>query len=87
MRRWRKIDLTIAGMVRVSLHVQSDCPDTDFVPKLIERLPDGRAMLLMDGVVDSSGQEQGGVSARLWPTAIAWVSAGPFRADGGDQSG
>jgi putative CocE/NonD family hydrolase len=37
--------------VRVTLHVQSNCPDTDFVAKLIERLPDGRAMLLMDGVV------------------------------------
>src|SRR6266851_4358493 len=44
-------DLTIAGNVRVTLHVQSDCPDTDFVAKLIEVLPDGRAMLLMDGVV------------------------------------
>lgn len=44
-------DLTIAGQVRVTLHVQSDCPDTDFVAKLIEVEPDGRAMLLMDGVV------------------------------------
>jgi putative CocE/NonD family hydrolase len=44
-------DVTIAGNVRVTLHVQSDCPDTDFVAKLIELLPDGRAMLLMDGVI------------------------------------
>jgi uncharacterized protein len=44
-------DLTIAGEVRVSLAVQSDCPDTDFVAKLIEVEPDGRASLLMDGVV------------------------------------
>jgi uncharacterized protein len=44
-------DLTIAGEVRVTLHIQSDCPDTDFVAKLIEVEPDGRAMLLMDGVV------------------------------------
>jgi uncharacterized protein len=42
--------LTIAGPVRVHLHVGSDCPDTDFVAKLVERHPDGRAMLLMDGV-------------------------------------
>src|SRR5205807_5407414 len=27
------------------------CPDTDFVAKLIEVWPDGRAMLLMDGVI------------------------------------
>src|SRR6185503_18963691 len=32
-------DMTIAGNVRVTLHVGSDCPDTDFVAKLIETLP------------------------------------------------
>jgi uncharacterized protein len=44
-------ELTIAGNVRVTLSVQSSCHDTDFVAKLIELLPGGRAMLLMDGVV------------------------------------
>jgi putative CocE/NonD family hydrolase len=44
-------DLTIAGEVRVTLHVQSNCPDTDFIAKLIEVETDGRATLLMDGVV------------------------------------
>jgi hypothetical protein len=44
-------DLTIAGNVRVTLHVRSNCPDTDFVAKLIELEPGGRAMLLMDGVI------------------------------------
>jgi putative CocE/NonD family hydrolase len=43
--------LTVAGPVDVVLHVSSDCPDTDFVAKLIERHPDGRAVLLMDGVI------------------------------------
>jgi putative CocE/NonD family hydrolase len=43
--------LAIAGPVQVVLHASSDCPDTDFVAKLIERHPDGRAVLLMDGVV------------------------------------
>jgi uncharacterized protein len=43
--------LIIAGPVRVHLNVGSDCPDTDFVAKLVERLPDGRALLLMDGVM------------------------------------
>jgi putative CocE/NonD family hydrolase len=44
-------DLTIAGSVDVTLHIQSNCRDTDFVAKLIELHADGRAMLLMDGVV------------------------------------
>lgn len=43
-------DLTLAGPATVTLHVGSDCPDTDFIVKLNEVLPDGRAMLLMDGV-------------------------------------
>jgi hypothetical protein len=43
-------DFTIAGSVRVTLHVESDCPDTDFVAKLIEVGVDGQARLLMDGV-------------------------------------
>jgi putative CocE/NonD family hydrolase len=44
-------DLTIAGAVEVTLHIQSNCRDTDFVAKLIEVQPDGCTMLLMDGVV------------------------------------
>jgi putative CocE/NonD family hydrolase len=68
-------DLTIAGTVRVTLQVQSDCPDTDFVVKLIERLPDGRAMLLMDGVVramyrDGSAEPQPLVPDRVYRVTI-----------------
>ncbi len=44
-------DFTIAGAVYVTLHIQSNCRDTDFVAKLIELQADGCAMLLMDGVV------------------------------------
>ena len=44
-------DLTVAGAVDVVLTAESDCPDTDFVVKLIDVQPDGRAMLMMDGVL------------------------------------
>lgn len=44
-------DFTIAGEVEVTLHIQSDCHDTDFVAKLIELQTDDSAMLLMDGVI------------------------------------
>jgi putative CocE/NonD family hydrolase len=44
-------DLTVAGPVDVVLTAESDCPDTDFVVKLIDVQPDGRAMLIMDGVI------------------------------------
>ena len=51
------VDLTIAGNVRVVLHVESDCPDTDFIAELIEVLPDGSTMLLMDGVLRAMYRE------------------------------
>jgi putative CocE/NonD family hydrolase len=50
-------DLTIAGAVRVTLHVQCNCRDTDFIAKLIELESDGRATLLMDGVVRAMYRE------------------------------
>jgi hypothetical protein len=68
-------ELTIAGNVRLAMHVGSDCPDTDFVAKLIEVLPDGSAMLLMDGVVramyrDPSAGPQSLVSDKVYPLTI-----------------
>ena len=57
-------DTTIAGEVTVTLHVESDCPDTDFVAKLIEVGPDGRAMLLMDGVVRAMYRDREAGSAQ-----------------------
>jgi uncharacterized protein len=41
----------------VVLHVGSNCPDTDFIAKLIEELPDGSTMLLMDGVLRAMYRE------------------------------
>ena len=68
-------DLTIAGNVRVILHVGSDCPDTDFIAKLIEVLPDGSTMLLMDGVLRAMYREPAAgpqplVSKRIYPLTI-----------------
>jgi hypothetical protein len=44
-------DLTVAGPVEAVLVAESDCPDTDFVVKLIDVQPDGRELLMMDGVL------------------------------------
>ena len=68
-------DLTIAGSVDVALHIQSDCRDTDFVAKLIELHDDGRAMLLMDGVVramyrDAAAGPQHLEPERVYPLTI-----------------
>ncbi len=50
-------ELTIAGNVRLHLHIGSDRRDTDFVGKLIDGQPDGRAMLLLDGVTRAMYRE------------------------------
>ena len=68
-------DLTIAGSVDVTLHIQSNCRDTDFVAKLIELHANGRAMLLMDGVVramyrDAAAGPQHLVTEQVYPLTI-----------------
>ena len=62
--------LTIAGNVRVTLHIQSDCPDTDFVAKLIDRHPDGRAMLMMDGITRALYRDPSGEPRALTPDRV-----------------
>jgi len=67
-------ELTIAGNVRVMLSVQSDCPDTDFVAKLIELLPDGRALLLMDGVIRAMYRDPAAGAQPLVPDRVYQVT-------------
>jgi hypothetical protein len=63
-------DVTIAGEVRVSLAVESNCPDTDFVAKLIDLHPDGCAMLLMDGVTRAMYRDASGEPRHLAPDRV-----------------
>jgi putative CocE/NonD family hydrolase len=68
--------LTIAGPVHVRLSIASDCPDTDFVAKLVERHADGGALLLMDGVTramyrDSPREARPLVRDQICPLTIA----------------
>ena len=63
-------DMTIAGNVRVSLNIGSDCPDTDFVAKLVDLLPDGRAMLLMDGITRAMYRDPVAGAQRLEPGRV-----------------
>ncbi len=43
-------DLVVAGEVKVQLYVSSNCLDTDFSVRLCDVYPDGRSMLVMDGI-------------------------------------
>jgi hypothetical protein len=39
------------GPIKARLYVSSDCPDTDFTIKLTDVYPDGRSMLITDGIL------------------------------------
>src|SRR5262249_21812045 len=41
----------VTGRVTAKLYVSSDCPDTDFAVKLTDVYPDGRSMLVTDGIL------------------------------------
>ncbi|WP_050986178.1 CocE/NonD family hydrolase [Schlesneria paludicola] len=43
--------LEVTGRIRARLFVSSDCPDTDFTVKLTDVYPDGRSMLVTDGIM------------------------------------
>ena len=50
----------IAGRVRARLWASSSCVDTDFTVKLMDTYPDGRAMVMADGVVRARFRHRGG---------------------------
>ncbi len=43
--------LEVTGRITAKLYVSSDCPDTDFTVKLSDVYPDGRSMLVTDGIL------------------------------------
>ncbi|MEW5944769.1 MAG: CocE/NonD family hydrolase [bacterium] len=76
--------LAIAGPVKAVLHVSTDVPDTDFTARLTDVYPDGRSMLVMDGILRASHRdgyerrtplEPGklyALTVDLWDTAIVF---------------
>ena len=42
--------LEVTGRITAKLFVSSDCPDTDFTVKLTDVYPDGRSLLVTDGI-------------------------------------
>ncbi len=85
--------LVVAGPVTAALYVATDAPDTDFVARLVDVYPDGRAIPLTDGVVRLSLRE--GIETRaevrpgsvyrveidLWSTANAFLPGHCIRLD------
>jgi predicted acyl esterase len=77
--------LVVAGRVRVRLWAGSDALDTDFTAKLCDVYPDGRSMLVADGILQARHRNSlereelltpGNVNEftiDLWSTAIAFT--------------
>ena len=83
--------LTVVGRVTVTLWASSDAKDTDFTAKLCDVYPDGRSMLVADGIVQArhrnalTSQEfltPGFIYAfpiDLWSTAIVFAPGHSIR--------
>jgi predicted acyl esterase len=46
-----KKPVEVTGRITAQLFIASDCPDTDFTVKLTDVYPDGRSMLVTDGIL------------------------------------
>ena len=74
--------IEVTGRIASKLFISSDCPDTDFIVKLTDVYPDGRSMLVTDGILrtrfresfqDEKFLEPGKVyeiSVDLWSTSL-----------------
>jgi predicted acyl esterase len=76
--------LEVTGRIFAKLFVSSDCPDTDFTVKLCDVYPDGRSMLVTDGLLRARYRQSFGredflkpgetyaLSVDLWSTSLVF---------------
>jgi len=79
------------GPIKARLYVSSNCPDTDFTVKLTDVYPDGRSMLIADGILRMRNRngcdhwefiEEGQVyevEVDLWSTSYVWNTGHKIR--------
>jgi len=63
-------EMEVTGPVKVVLHASSDAPDTDFVAKLIDVFPDGRAINMCEGILRARYREGAAQAKPLEPSKI-----------------
>jgi len=63
-------DVEVTGPVRLVLYVTSSAPDTDFTGKLVDVFPDGRALILTDGILRARYRESFSDPVSLVPGEI-----------------
>src|SRR5262249_21336680 len=65
--------LEVTGRITAKLYVSSDCPDTDFTVKLTDVYPDGRSMLVTDGIIRARFRESFDREKLLGPGEVVRV--------------
>jgi len=63
-------DLDVIGSIRFHLAASSSAPDTDFTGKLIEVHPDGRAIIITDGILRASHRDSSSVTSHIVPGQV-----------------
>jgi putative CocE/NonD family hydrolase len=67
---------TVLGSVFVTLFAASSAPDTDFVARLVDVHPDGRAIGVADGIVRASARESYPAPGVVRPVAPSPIEPG-----------
>ncbi|MBS0264715.1 MAG: CocE/NonD family hydrolase [Planctomycetes bacterium] len=65
--------LEVTGRIKARLFVSSDCPDTDFTVKLTDVYPDGRSMLVTDGILRARFRESFASEKLLTPDEVVEI--------------
>jgi predicted acyl esterase len=65
--------LEVTGRITARLYATSDCPDTDFTVKLTDVYPDGRSMLVTDGIVRARHRESFETEKLLEPGEVVEI--------------
>jgi putative CocE/NonD family hydrolase len=67
---------TVLGRVYATLFAASSAPDTDFVARLVDVYPDGRAICVADGILRASARESYPAPGVIRPVAPSPIESG-----------
>jgi putative CocE/NonD family hydrolase len=63
-------DLEVTGPVTVTLYAATSAADTDFAAKLVDVRPDGRALIVVDGIVRARYRDGTGRPSPITPGEV-----------------